>query len=153
MLRVDYRQGPEKAAMIRIGADGKTATFDPATGFVDFPGGCKKFTIRHHAPSARYWSLSNYVPPQHQGGNPERTRNTLALICSPDLRQWEVRSILLYAPDVERHAFQYVDWQFEGEDIVAVSRTAYDDAEGGAHRQHDANYLTFHRFERWRQRR
>ena len=35
--------------------------------------------------------------------------------------------------------------QFEGEDIIAVSRTAHDDGLGGAHDMHDANYLTFHR--------
>jgi hypothetical protein len=61
------------------------------------------------------------------------------------LRQWEVRSIVAYHPDVKKHGFQYPDWQFDGDDIVAVSRTAYDDGLGGAHNYHDANLLTFHR--------
>jgi len=43
-----------------------------------------------------------------------------------------------------------VDWQFDGEDIIAACRTAFDDAEGGAHNNHDANYLTFHRFANFR---
>lgn len=146
LLRVDYRAGPEKAAMVRISPDGRQASFTVADGFIDFPGGCKKFTIRYDARSQRYWSLANYVPEEHRNANPERTRNTLALTSSQDLRHWTVRSILLYHPNPARHAFQYVDWQFEGDDIIAVSRTAYDDAFGGAHNQHDANYVTFHRF-------
>jgi len=150
ILRVDFRQFDEKAAILHVSPDGTQLAFDPATGFVDFPGGCKKFTIRRDPVSKRYWSLSNYVPERHRSGNPERTRNTLALVASDTLREWTVRSILLYHPDVERHAFQYVDWQFEGDDLVAVARTAYDDTEGGAHNQHDANFLTFHRFRDFR---
>jgi hypothetical protein len=117
---------------------------------IDFPGGCKKFTIRLDAKSHKYWSLVNHVPPSQQGSNPERTRNTLALTFSTDLRHWTVQSIVLQHPDPENHAFQYVDWQFEGDDIIAVSRTAFDDGLGGAHNQHDANYLTFHRFKNFR---
>jgi hypothetical protein len=43
-----------------------------------------------------------------------------------------------------------VDWQIDGEDIIAVSRTAFDDGQGGAHSGHDANFLTFHRFKSFR---
>ncbi len=51
---------------------------------------------------------------------------------------------------MDKHGFQYLDWQFEGNDIIALSRTAYDDAEGEAHNQHDANFITFHRIENFR---
>jgi hypothetical protein len=151
ILRVDFRLSPEKAAIISISDDGKKAVFDPNTGFIDLPGGCKKFTIRYDSTSQAYWSLANYVPPQQQGGNPERTRNTLALIRSGDLRHWSVRCVVLHHPDPVKHAFQYVDWLFEGADLIAVSRTAFDDGLGGAHNQHDANYLTFHRFKNFRE--
>ena len=43
------------------------------------------------------------------------------------------------------HGFQYPDWQFDGDDIVVASRTAYDEGNGGAHNFHGADYLTFHR--------
>jgi hypothetical protein len=145
ILRVDYRNGPEKAALVHISADGKTASFDAATGFVDFPGGCKKFTIRKDPAGLGYWSLADFVPEKFRGPNPERTRNTLALVFSPDLRRWTVRSILLHHPDPSRHGFQYADWQFEGKDLVALVRTAFEDDAGGAHNQHDANFITFHR--------
>ena len=44
--RVDYRDPDEKAAMVSVSADGRTVRFDPAEGFMAFPGGCKKFAIR-----------------------------------------------------------------------------------------------------------
>jgi hypothetical protein len=43
-----------------------------------------------------------------------------------------------------------VDWQFSGKDILVLSRTAFDDEEGGAHRAHDANFLTFHTIRNFR---
>jgi len=145
VLRVDCPEGG-KAAVVSIAKNGRSATFDPATGFLDFPGGAKKFTIRFDAESKRYWSLANYVPPKHRGPRAGGVRNTLALTSSADLRRWTVNCVLLYHPDVSRHGFQYPDWQFDGEDIIAAVRTAYDDGLGGAHNAHDANYLTFHRF-------
>jgi hypothetical protein len=40
----------------------------------------------------------------------------------------------------------------DGNDIVAAIRTAFDEPAGQAHNQHDANYLTFHRWPRFRER-
>jgi hypothetical protein len=151
ILRVDYQPKGGKAAVVHLSGDGTTATFDPSSDFVDFPGGCKKFTIRRDRKTGTYWGLSNYVPPRHRGGNPERTRNTLALVRSDNLREWSVRCIVLYHPDPTRHGFQYVDWLVDGDDVIAASRTAYDDGLGGAHNQHDANYLTFHRLRNFRE--
>jgi len=81
---------------------------------------------------------------------PGAIRNTLALVYSRNLHDWQVRSIILHHPDITHHAFQYVDWQFDGRDIVAAIRTAYDDGQGGAHTYHDANYLTFYRIKDFR---
>jgi hypothetical protein len=62
-----------------------------------------------------------------------------------------MRCVLLHHPDSKTHAFQYPDYVIEGDDLLVASRTAYDDDVGGAHTAHDANYLTFHRFPRFRQ--
>jgi len=150
ILRVDYRPAGGKAAIIHISDDGKEATFDPHNGLIDFPGGCKKFTIRFDPVSWMYWSLSNPVLPRHRGSNPERVRNAVGLIRSKDLRQWEIRCILLYHGDTSKHGFQYIDWLFDGPDIIAASRTAFGQGARAAHNQHDANYLTFHRFKDFR---
>ena len=145
LLRVDFRDKQEKAARIDISDDGKFAVFDPTRDFVEFPGACKKFVVRFDAVSDRYWTLCNAVPPEYQGNNPERTRNTLVTMSSPDLRTWKVHRTIMQAPDVKKHGFQYADWQFEGEDLIAVVRTAFDDAFDGAHNQHDSNYILFKR--------
>lgn len=152
ILRVDKPGLPEKAAIVDISADGKIASFDPATGFVDFPGGAKKFTIRPDPRGGGYWTLASIVPEGFaQSRHPASVRNTLALTHSPDLRKWEIRCVLLQHSDVAKHGFQYIDWQFSGDDIIAVCRTAFDDNQGGAHNNHDANYLTFHLWKRFRE--
>ena len=134
ILRVGLEYG-DRAAMVHLSEDGGAAAFDPAADLIDFPGGGTKFTIRYDPISRRYWSLVN---PQK---SPSAERNILALTSSADLRHWASEAVVLQDPDRDYVAFQYVDWQFEGGDIVAVSRTAF----GGAHSYHDANYLTFHR--------
>lgn len=151
VLRVNYDKD-NKAAIIDISADGKTASFDVNTGFVDLPGACKKFTIRYDSVSNRYWTLSNYVLKEslEQSSNVERIRNTLVLSWSDDLRTWHIKDTLLHHPDVANHAFQYLDWIIEDEDIIAVSRTAWEDSTGNADSQHNANYITFHRFRNFR---
>ena len=155
VLRVDVPRLPEKAAIVNVSANGRKATFDPAHGFIDLPGGATKFSIRPDPGGAGYWTLANIVT-AHDAAllgatvKPAAIRNTLALLYSRDLRKWEVRSILLHHPDITHHAFQYVDWQFDGRDIVAAIRTAYDDGLGGAHRYHDANFLTFYRIKNFR---
>ncbi len=151
ILRVQTPDYPERAALVEISPDGKTASFDPATGFIEFPGGGKKFVIRYDERTKCYWALATpALEPFQKAGAPGSIRNTLALLRSTDLRQWETRCLLLRHPDTRKHGFQYPDWQFDGEDMVAVVRTAYDDDLGGAHNNHDANFLTFHRFKNFR---
>ena len=102
VLRVQTKSPDEKAAIVRISPDGKTASFDPATGFIKFPGGAKKFTIRFDPQTKRYWTLASIVLDRHRADNPGGIRNTLALTSSSDLLNWKVRCILLHHPDVAR---------------------------------------------------
>lgn len=156
ILRVDDRTThEEKAALVSISADGKVASFDPNTGFIPFPGGSKKFTIRFDGESGRYWTLSNSIPEAFRKQYPKRNatsfRNTLVLMSSADLHSWQIHEVVLQHPDVINHGFQYVDWLVEGNDIIMVSRTAYTDGEETANNNHDANFLTFHRIEGFRE--
>ncbi|MBR7962667.1 exo-alpha-sialidase [Burkholderia vietnamiensis] len=151
MLRVNTDNGPEKAALVATADDGRTLSFDPARDFVDLPGGGKKFTIRFDTTSKQYWTITNAVPKRVGPVNLERVRNMLVLLSSPDLRQWSARRVLLQHADVKRHGFQYADWQFDGNDIIAVLRVAFDDPDGGAASQHDSNFITFLRVRRFRQ--
>jgi len=144
ILRVESKDA-ERAAIVRISEDGKSVSFDSGKDFIHFFGGSNKFTIRFDKLTRCYWSLVN------KQKNPKAYRNILTLVSSPDLRNWKVESIILRHHDSEMHAFQYIDWLFEGNDIIAVSRTAYDDGLGGAHTAHDANYITFHRIRNFRE--
>lgn len=144
-----YPQGG-KAAITHVTDGGAALLFDAEKDIIDFPGGSKKFTIRYDTSSRLYWTLSNPVLKGHADGDALRTRNAVALMASSNLCDWSIRSIVLYHPDVSKHAFQYLDWLFEGNDMIAVSRTAYDDGLGGAANQHDANFMTFHRIKNFR---
>ena len=141
------KTGNEKAAVVHISDDGKTLSFDAEKDIIDFPGGGAKFTIRYDDRSKRYWSVVNYQK------EPDVWRNILALTSSADLTHWIVESILLRHEDSERHAWQYIDWQFEGDDIIFVSRTAWG-YEGtrdiNKNPAHNANHITFHRISDFR---
>lgn len=134
----------DRARILHVSEDGTTLSHDRERDAIELPGGGVKFTIRYDGVSDRYWVLGN------KQGDPAAQRNRLVLASSDDLRTWTVHETLLEHPDPVHHAFQYVDWQFEGDDIIFVSRTACDDGEGGAHRAHDANFLTFHRVDGFR---
>ncbi len=139
------------ACVLSVSDDGTTVDVDPEMPSIPLPGACKKFTIHYDDRSRRYWSLTNYPLPRYRGINHvERTRNAVVLISSRDLRSWQIHGTILESPDVKYTGFQYIDWCFEGDDIVAISRTAYDDGLGGAHDCHDANFITFHRVSRFR---
>ena len=135
---------PERAVAVQVSADGTRLAHSRGDGYVSFPGANTKFTINHAPGSGCYLALVN---PQER---PADYRNRLVLSASRDLRRWHIVSELLAHPDPAKHAFQYVDWVIDGDDIIYLSRTAYDDDQGGAHRAHDANYTTFHRIPRFR---
>ena len=138
MLRTNG-QGDDKAAIVHVAEDGKMLSFNPATDVIDMPGGGVKFTVHYDKATSRYWSIVN------KQTNPKAFRNNLVLVSSADLKAWRTESTLQSHADSIVHAWQYVDWQFEGNDIIYVSRTAFDDGLGGAKNAHDANFLTFHR--------
>jgi hypothetical protein len=71
------------------------------------------------------------------------------LLTSSDLHHWE-NTLVLYDLRHEDHnqvGMQYVDFSFEGDDLIYMSRTAMNDA----HNFHDSNYMTFHRIKNFRQ--
>jgi hypothetical protein len=149
ILRVHAPNSQEEyCAIVDVAKNGKKMSFNPSN-FFKMPGAAKKFTIRWDEKTKKYWSLINYVPEEFSYIRTDRVRNTLALVLSKDLHEWEIGEILLSHPNPTFYAFQYVDWLFEGNDIIFVSRTAFDDDEGGAKAAHDANFMTFHRIKNY----
>ena len=130
--------------------DGKRVNFDK-NNFFEMPGASKKFMIRYDEKTDKYWAIVNYVDDEYKGKSKASSlRNKAVFISSKNLKEWIKERDLLFHPDHLKHAFQYIDWLFDRDDIVFVSRTAYDDEEGGAKAAHDANYLTFHRIKNFR---
>jgi len=150
VMRVGLLEGHGTAAMINVSDDGGRLSFDPGRDYLNFPGGSgKKFTIRFDEETGRYWSVVNPIHPADleylEGKNSGKFRNCLAVSSSQDLVNWTVNGVIAYHPEYLHHGFQYPDWVPDGDDMLLVSRTSYDDGLGGAVKTHDANFLTFHR--------
>lgn len=136
-----------------------TVTFNSANGFIGFPGGDKKFEIRFDAQSGKYWTLSNLSKggegPSHSGiyadgMAPGLVRNKLTLSYSTDLKIWIPYRNIIVSEDAFFHGYQYVNWAFDGNDIIAVVRQACQEERGLPTRQHDANMFTFYRIKDFR---
>ncbi len=152
VLRVHLPKGNgEKAAIINVSKNGKHLSLDEEN-FIEMPGASKKFVIRYDKNTDRYWTFVNNVPEEYlEKAAPDRIRNFVSIASSTNLRDWVLHQTVLSHPDNLRHGFQYIDWVFNHEDIVFVARTAFDDAEGGAHGYHDANFMTFHRVKNFKE--
>ncbi len=112
---------------------------------VDFEGGSNsKFTLRRDERTGRYYAIVNEVVDERTPGQ----RNVLSLAVSDDFYHWRIAKRLLDYRDASPKdvGFQYVDWIFDGEDILYLSRTAFNRARNF----HDANYITFHVIEDFR---
>jgi len=139
----------DRAAIIKVHDQGKNLSFDPQTGFIDFPGGMTKFSIRRDSVTGMYLSLVN----NNTDANRAKQRNILSLSVSEDLVNWKVKHQLLaddsdlsWQDSLLLTGFQYVDWQFDGNDLIYVVRTAYD----AAHNFHDSNRIIFDRLKDFR---
>jgi hypothetical protein len=159
LLRVDELKEGGYAAIAHVSGSDKL-TFDPEKDIIRFPGGGTKFTVRFDSLSNKYWAISNAVfdedrTKKHNGKYPDGVhasllRNRMVLMYSDDLRNWNVKDTLVSADNPFFYGFQYPDWQFDGNDIIAVTRTAFEEERGLPLRQHDANFLTFYRFSNFR---
>ena len=112
---------------------------------IDFPANESKFMIKYDEKSGKYWSVATRIDCIEHIDN----RNLLSLMVSDDLEHWRVaKDIFNYLhTDPMKIGFQYVDFSFEGEDILFMCRTAMN----GADNFHNSNYATFHRIEDFRQ--
>ncbi|MYD09255.1 MAG: exo-alpha-sialidase [Chloroflexi bacterium] len=149
ILRLNASPMVNRAVIVSVQDDGRRISFDPETGFIDFPGGGTKFTIRYDETSGLYLALVNNVT------NPAwpRQRNILSLSVSSDLVNWRLAHTLMrdhsgLTPEDSARltGFQYVDWQFDGDDIIYLVRTAY----RGAIRYHDSNRIIFRKLPNFR---
>ena len=140
--------------VMRFGMQGKVLAYEvnpddphaPLTyyGLLDLDTTYSKFMIKYDPPSGFYWSI---ISRRHEGCG-DNARNLLSLTRSPDLKAWEtVEDLLDFRTCNEKEVgFQYVDFEFDGDDIIFLCRTALN----GAANFHDSNYSTFHRISAFR---
>lgn len=112
--------------------------------YVPFQGNLSKFDILLDDVSGYYYSIICRIYDEKI----PYARNLLSLVRTVDLEHWElVCDILDYTMDDPKTVgFQYVSFLFDGDDILFLSRTAFN----GAKSYHDNNYITFHRITNFR---
>ena len=112
--------------------------------FIPFDGNLSKFDIKRDEKTGLYFTIFNRIKSNSRVG----MRNTLSIAYSEDLEEWTVLDDLLDYSHLsyKEVGFQYVSFCFDEEDIIYLSRTAFN----GAENFHDNNYVTFHRIEKFR---
>lgn len=137
-----YQTDQKKILSFRVRTDGPDLPLE-YLGAVDFPGNLSKFMIKYDEPSGRYYSVVC-----RRIDAPATNRNLLSLITSKDLAVWETAADLIDRrnDDPDKVGFQYADFEFDGDDLIYLCRTAMN----GARSFHDSNYCTFHRLKNFR---
>lgn len=131
-----YQTNEKKVLAYRVREDDPDAPLEYSHA-ISFPANLSKFMIKRDAASGVYYTVAS-----RRKDAPETKRNLLSLLASDDLREWRTVCDLIdrSSDDPKAIGFQYVDFEFSGDDIIYQCRTAMN----GAHNFHDANYATFH---------
>ncbi|MBE7033881.1 MAG: hypothetical protein E7406_06600 [Ruminococcaceae bacterium] len=141
--------------IMRFGYDGYALCYEIDTAnpeaplkysrLMEFNAHRAKFMIQYDEVSKKYFTIANYIY------NPETkfARNLSCLMRSDDLKKWEVVCNLHDYRHVDWHfaGIQYVAFEFQGDDIIYLARTALNNP----HNHHDSNYSTFHRIKNFRE--
>ncbi|MBQ8758757.1 MAG: hypothetical protein IJZ20_03595 [Clostridia bacterium] len=108
------------------------------------PGNHSKFEIKLDEVSGKYYTIISRI----RGTETAHQRNLLSLMSSTDLVNWKLEYDLIDRrnEDPNKIGFQYVDFIFEGEDLLFLCRTGVNNARN----MHDTNYQTFHRVKNFR---
>ncbi len=143
ILRISTEPHSDWAAFVKVSDDGKTVSLDYDNDIIKFPGGTHKFVVRRDPVTGMYVNLSNKNTVEGFASQ----RNVLTMSVSEDLRNWRVCKVIVQDDSGHREkdslrlvGFQYPDWQFDGDDLIILSRTSY----RGARSFHDSNRITYH---------
>ena len=151
IYRIESHPNPNYAVMFKLSADRTTlALLSGSQSLISLPTTISRFTIKYDAKSKLYVCLSNL----YTVDGCDRARNVLGLSVSSDLRNWRTVDTLLVDREMMNaeascwaHAFQYPDFDFDGEDLVVVIR----EATGYTNNFHDGKYCTFYRVSNFRE--
>lgn len=116
--------------------------FDAIVDFV--LGSNSKFYVDRDEKTGKYILIGTEQIPDVA---PKRT--VLSMAISDDLKDWKiVKRIYDYREmDPRKAGFQYPDWEFDGDDILLVTRVGFN----GGDTHHNSNCITFERIKNFRQ--
>lgn len=141
IIRVNSLPFSDKAAIQKMTTDGKKLNFNHLNDIIDFPGGLSKFSVKFDPKTRKYYSLVNNSVDFLFTGH----RCVLSLSVSDDLVNWKLVEAILYDDHLNywddtllKVGYQYVDFVFDGDNIVMVVRESWGDSAN----YHDANRFT-----------
>jgi len=108
------------------------------------PLSTSKYTAQYDPVSDKYYALTSY------SSLPGNIRTGIGLFVSNDGQDFTLQKQILTGKSTAFHGFNYPFMQIDGDDIVFVLRTAWENEDGLPQRWHDANMFTFHRIENFR---
>ena len=144
IARIDSPTDKEYAALIDVNSD-TSISFNRVFAM---PGSQKRMTIAYDATSGKYWTL---VSPFYANTrdlyslSPGQNRNSMVLMSSTDLINWTRERTCIYSDNAFNNSYHYIDWRFDGSDLVAVFRCSVDEPRGMALSYHDSNAFGYFR--------
>ena len=144
IARIDSPTDKEYAALIDVNSD-TSISFNRVFAM---PGSQKRMTIAYDATSGKYWTL---VSPFYANTrdlyslSPGQNRNSMVLMSSTDLVNWTRERTCIYSDNAYNNSYHYIDWRFDGDDLVAVFRCSVDEPRGLALSYHDSNAFGYFR--------
>jgi hypothetical protein len=122
--------------------------------FLPFPGGQMRFHVLYDEQTKLYWLLCSQATdsmcrvdrlPADRYDLPNNERNRLVLYFSKNMVDWCFAG-LVAKTDFDKQARHYACMDFDGDDLVIVSRSGDERAKSA----HDGNIITFHRVKNFR---
>ena len=144
MLKTEERYGLALRYLVDVEHPEEPLIFDRA---IQFPANHSKFQVRYDETSGLYFSICSRITCVEERGR----RTLLSLMASKDMEEWFTVCDLYDErendPTGKKIGMQYVDFFYEGDDILYLCRTAMNNATNF----HDSNYITFHRVKNFRE--
>ncbi|MBQ8214275.1 MAG: hypothetical protein IJZ80_09720 [Clostridia bacterium] len=156
IYRIESQPNANYAVMLKLSDDKKTLELitdengkDKGASLLNFPTTVSRFTVKYDETSQKYICISNLWLTNEA----PRARNVVGLAVSDDLFNWKVVDTLLVDREMIntvhscwKNAFQYIDFDFDGNDLVMVVR----ETSGFSNTFHDGKYFTFYRVSNFR---
>ena len=150
IYRIESHPYGNYAVMLEVSEDRTQLKLLSDNGsLIRLPTTISRFVIKYDESIQKYICISNWYLTK----NACRARNVLGISISDDLVVWTQIDTLLVEREMIntecscwKTAFQYADWDFDGEDLVLAVRETV----GYSNTFHDGKYFTFYRISDYR---